>query len=376
MDVKNSNCHLTTNLELHEPSGNRLTLEDITLVMLQPDNSVASEVRLNIQVPPEVYHHIENKSLFNLKPEVLGPLTGGDFLPDENYQLNLTLQPDLLPRLFKNATTADEAATYILNLSQEPVDPLLLTENWLCLSVKQQQGDREISLSTFWSYVNPTIWQQVTTSGEQVAEGIAQFFQEWVTTNLSENVQESTDELIEKIASAFEGLAEELSAIDGDNIEDETGNDVERSLFETVVSFFESNDWPIAKGYDETTLQVNFQGNNGQWACYGSTHETRQEFVFYSLCPVNAPEEKKIAMAEFLTRANYGLPLGNFEMDFDSGEIHYKTGIDVEGDRLSIPLVQQVVYSNVMMMDLYLPGIMAILYGKTSPSEAIAQIED
>ena len=150
----------------------------------------------------------------------------------------------------------------------------------------------------------------------------------------------------------------------------------EGELLATVISFFKANDWPIALVKDNTALQLNFQGKNGQWACYSSTHETRQEFVFYSLCPVNVPEEKKIAMAEFLTRANYGLPLGNFEMDFDSGEIHYKTGIDVEGDRLSIPLVQQVVYSNVMMMDLYLPGIMAILYSQISPSEAIAQIED
>jgi hypothetical protein len=90
---------------------------------------------------------------------------------------------------------------------------------------------------------------------------------------------------------------------------------------------------------------------------------------------MTAPADKRSAMAEFLPRANYGLTIGNFEMDFDSGEIHYKTGIDVEGDRLSTALVRQLVYANVAIVDRYLPGIMAVIYGNVSPMEAIAQIE-
>ncbi|MGB5709470.1 MAG: YbjN domain-containing protein, partial [Waterburya sp.] len=91
--------------------------------------------------------------------------------------------------------------------------------------------------------------------------------------------------------------------------------------------------------------------------------------------PDNHPQKQRLAMAEFLTRANYGITIGNFEMDFDSGEIHYKTSIDVGEDRLSTALVQQLVYANVTIADRYLPGIMAVIYGKVSPAEAIAQIE-
>ncbi len=125
----------------------------------------------------------------------------------------------------------------------------------------------------------------------------------------------------------------------------------------------------------ETALQLNFQGENGQWACYATTHEDRQEFAFYSLCPVKASQSQQSKIAEFIIRANYGLPIGNFEMDFDSGEIHFKTSIDVEGDRLSLALVKQLVYANVMMMDQYLPGIMKMIYGDAAPLEAILEIE-
>jgi hypothetical protein len=67
--------------------------------------------------------------------------------------------------------------------------------------------------------------------------------------------------------------------------------------------------------------------------------------------------------------------IGNFEMDFEDGEIRYKTSIDVEGDSLSSALIKRLVYANVMMMDAYLPGIMSVIYGDVEPKDAIAQIE-
>ena len=81
-----------------------------------------------------------------------------------------------------------------------------------------------------------------------------------------------------------------------------------------------------------------------------------------------------------MTRANYGLIIGNFEMDFSDGEVRYKTSIDVEDededDRLSVALIKNLVYANVLTMDRYLPGVMSIIYGDVSPAQAIAQMEE
>jgi hypothetical protein len=74
---------------------------------------------------------------------------------------------------------------------------------------------------------------------------------------------------------------------------------------------------------------------------------------------------------KFLIRANYGMMIGNFEMDFTDGEIRYKTSIDVEGDKLSSALIKRLVYANVMMMDEYLPGIVSVTEGDMEPKDAI-----
>lgn len=147
------------------------------------------------------------------------------------------------------------------------------------------------------------------------------------------------------------------------------------AIHDTIIEFFTEDDWPYTALEDQPVFQTAFQGSNGQWACFAQARESQEQFVFYSICPVNVPPERHPAMAEFLTRANYGLPVGNFEMDFDDGEIRYKTSLDVEGDRISTALIKQAVRANVIMMDQYLPGILAIISGGGSPEEIIKGIE-
>lgn len=146
-------------------------------------------------------------------------------------------------------------------------------------------------------------------------------------------------------------------------------------IFDTMVKFFKEDGWHFSQLEGKPILRMGFSGDNGKWACYAEAREEQEQFLFYSICPVNAPEDKRLAIAEFLTRANYGLLIGNFEFDFEDGEIRYKTSIDVKGDRLSPILVKQLVYINVVMMDNYLPGIIAVIYAGESPVQAIAQIE-
>ncbi len=146
-------------------------------------------------------------------------------------------------------------------------------------------------------------------------------------------------------------------------------------ILDTVIRYFDSAEWAFTMHPEQPILQMGFQGDNGQWNCFAQTSEDNERFAFYSICPVTTPEDKRSLMAEFIARANYGLIIGNFELDFEDGEVRYKTSIDVEGDRITEALVQQQVYANIATMDNYLPGIMKLIYGDSSPAETIELIE-
>ena len=149
----------------------------------------------------------------------------------------------------------------------------------------------------------------------------------------------------------------------------------EDRLLAIVESFLQSDDWNYTRLEDTTILSMGFRGNNGTWTCYARTREQEERFLFYSILSTNVPEHMRMAAAEYLTRANYGMLMGNFEMDFSDGEVRYKTSIDVEGGELTLKMIRTMVYVNILMMDRYLPGIMSVLHAGTSPAAAIEQVE-
>lgn len=147
------------------------------------------------------------------------------------------------------------------------------------------------------------------------------------------------------------------------------------SVFDTVIQFFREDDWNFHQIDGKPILKMGFSGEDDDWRCYAQARNDKQQFIFYSVMGSRVPADKRQAVAEYLTRANYGLVVGNFEMDFSDGEVRYKTSIDVEGGRLTQQMVRALVYVNVLMMNKYLPGIKSVVYADASPSEMVAQIE-
>jgi hypothetical protein len=147
-------------------------------------------------------------------------------------------------------------------------------------------------------------------------------------------------------------------------------------IFDAVVEYLEDEDWKFNIIKEDAALMFSFRGKSGSWQCLGSVEEEKSWLSFYSILPSNAAEEKRETIAEFLTRANYGLVIGNFELDFNDGEIRYKTSIDVEGGELTPQMIENLLHANLMTMDRYFPGVMAVLYADADPAEAVRKIEE
>ena len=147
-------------------------------------------------------------------------------------------------------------------------------------------------------------------------------------------------------------------------------------IMTALMAFFDGSEWSYDKHEEKPILKLGFSGNNGRWTCFAQVRELDEQFVFYSICPLSVPAPKRPVIAELLTRANYGLIIGNFEMDMDDGEIRYKSSLDLEGGELSSEMIKNAVYASVITLDRYLPAISAVLDGNASAKQAIDEIED
>jgi hypothetical protein len=145
--------------------------------------------------------------------------------------------------------------------------------------------------------------------------------------------------------------------------------------FGTLGQFLEEDGWHPQQLEDRYIYRMGFAGEHGQTICYAQIRDDLEQFLFYVVAPVKASEELRQAVAEFVTRANYGLRIGNFELDFSDGEIRYKSSLDFEDAALTPVLIRNAIYPAVQTMDRYLPGLMSVIYGGRLPAEAIVDIE-
>jgi hypothetical protein len=80
------------------------------------------------------------------------------------------------------------------------------------------------------------------------------------------------------------------------------------------------------------------------------------------------PEARRLEVSHFLTRANYGLADGNFELDFEDGEVRYKTVLHVQADELDGLALKRLLRSNGIAVETYLPTLGSVIAGTPVPS--------
>ena len=147
-------------------------------------------------------------------------------------------------------------------------------------------------------------------------------------------------------------------------------------LCDVVMQFLKDDDWKYDRLGDKDIFQAGVGAKNASYQLFYDVKEDAEQLILYTIVPQRVPEHCREMASEFLTRANYGIIIGNFEMDFDDGEVRYKTSVDVEGSVLTVGMVRQMTLYSISTTDRYFPGIMAFCYGGKTAHEAVLDIEN
>jgi hypothetical protein len=145
--------------------------------------------------------------------------------------------------------------------------------------------------------------------------------------------------------------------------------------FETLGKFLNDDGWSPEVFEDIFAYRTRFEGKQGTFFCLAQVYIDLEQFAFYAIPHFKVPMKYRKAVSEYITRANYGLRLGNFELDLTDGELRFKNGLDFEGEKLSPQLIRNVIYPAVQTLDLYLPGFESIMKNGKKPIEALEAVE-
>jgi hypothetical protein len=133
------------------------------------------------------------------------------------------------------------------------------------------------------------------------------------------------------------------------------------SLLDELRQAFIENRWPFAEVRGVSALVSELSGPQGSWKFYAQAVDEQSLVLLYSICPLRVPPERRDEVADLITRTNYGLAAGNFELDFEDGEVRYKTALHVQGDRLDSRFLKRVVRANGLAMERYLGEVLGVI---------------
>ena len=140
----------------------------------------------------------------------------------------------------------------------------------------------------------------------------------------------------------------------------------------TVAQEMAANGWPLQPSPDQPAIFTAFAGKNGDRRAILVYEPGPERILVYTMMFDEAPVHQRVRLLQLLTRINYGLGTGCFEMDLDDGEIRYRVTIPAE---MAMPhrLIPALIDA-CMTVDTYAPTFASVAAG-ADPRSAIAELQ-
>ena len=152
--------------------------------------------------------------------------------------------------------------------------------------------------------------------------------------------------------------------------------DYSKALANQVNEYLKSQNWKYEFSEEEGVFRFGMSLENKMNNCRMVILIGDELFTSYAISPVSADAETAAQMSNYLTRANYGLKIGNFELDFRDGEIRYKATLFCGGTVPALDIVERVADMPFRMMEHYGGGLLNVLFGNADPASEIAKVDD
>jgi hypothetical protein len=92
--------------------------------------------------------------------------------------------------------------------------------------------------------------------------------------------------------------------------------------------------------------------------------------LVYCIYSTFVPEQRRQAVSEAIARINYSTIFGNFELDFDDGEVRVRTVLEGDGF-VGEPMIDRAVRKSLDLADQYQAALLAIAFGNAAPKDIL-----
>lgn len=147
------------------------------------------------------------------------------------------------------------------------------------------------------------------------------------------------------------------------------------TAYEKLLQHLDARDVRYLTNADNQSVCADFRGAAGTYRIVAAVEAGRALFQVFGYTFVRIPEGARPMIAETIARANFGLQIGKFEMDFDEGELRFQASQVLTEDGLDDDVIGRLMGTTMAMLDIYLPAVLSVIYGNELPKDAVRHVE-
>lgn len=152
-----------------------------------------------------------------------------------------------------------------------------------------------------------------------------------------------------------------------------------KNTINLITKFFDEGDWKyqrLKRENDDVVFKANI--SMGSILGYLKLHVIvrKNDYIVNATLNNTAEKEAYPRITEYLHRANYSMSNGNFEFDYEDGEITYKTYVNFDGGvNLSEQVIEDSIIIPILMFDKYGKNLLRLMLESGDPKQLIEDAE-
>lgn len=146
--------------------------------------------------------------------------------------------------------------------------------------------------------------------------------------------------------------------------------------FQAVIDYIESKNFTYTPHPEEQRLTLTLSGKNANLYFTARISHEDAYLQVTAAYPFKVRDEKlRPSTAELITRANYCMPLGKFEMDMSDGEVRFHISHVIGELGLTTEMIEKQFMTAYFTADRYFPAFMQHIHAGYTPEDAVFHAE-
>ena len=154
--------------------------------------------------------------------------------------------------------------------------------------------------------------------------------------------------------------------------------EVSQEIMDAIDDFLNRDNWHFEKFEEKGSFKTLVRLRNRMRSAEIFIHVDNDSFAVRVISPIS-PDENSEDIArvnEFVTRANYGMRRGCFDMDLDTGKVIFRTSQFCGNVAPREDEITETIYFGAIMMERYGDALLKVIYGFSTPQDAIEEVEN